>query len=293
MNLPCSVVGDLLPLYAAHMTAPETSALIRSHLSACPQCQKQLASIQSAPPAAAAPTAPLGKLRREIRRRRRLAALLAASLICTVLVTLFSWFTTPIYLPYTQDLLTIAQTGETLSVTLNQSVAGYRLTDLTGPDGQTLLVLEAWRTRWPFGIRQNVQFFLPAERAAPGLYYCDNTQSGQLTWLWGRQFSGGGNILPRLSLGYYGIIAGGLALILGLCGLLLRKRRKLLLRLALAPAAYLAGHILVMGLSFSAVDPARTLVLIVLAAAGVYGTVYAGCQLLAIRKKDISPPAEA
>ena len=60
MNLPCSVVGDLLPLYAEHMTAPETSALIRSHLSACPQCQKQLASIQSAPPAAAAPTAPLG-----------------------------------------------------------------------------------------------------------------------------------------------------------------------------------------------------------------------------------------
>ena len=39
VKLPCSVVRDLLPLYAENMTETETRTLVDEHLAECPECE--------------------------------------------------------------------------------------------------------------------------------------------------------------------------------------------------------------------------------------------------------------
>ena len=42
MKLPCVLIHDLLPLYAEHLTSPETDQLLAEHLQSCPACQEEL-----------------------------------------------------------------------------------------------------------------------------------------------------------------------------------------------------------------------------------------------------------
>ena len=46
MKLPCELIRDLLPLYAEHLTSPETGQLIEEHLQSCPACRDELHSIR-------------------------------------------------------------------------------------------------------------------------------------------------------------------------------------------------------------------------------------------------------
>ena len=41
----CSVICDLLPLYVDHEASEETEALVRRHLSQCPDCREQYAEM--------------------------------------------------------------------------------------------------------------------------------------------------------------------------------------------------------------------------------------------------------
>lgn len=54
MNQECSIVRDLLPLYAERLTSPETAAFVEKHLRTCADCRAALQETQ-APPAPAAP----------------------------------------------------------------------------------------------------------------------------------------------------------------------------------------------------------------------------------------------
>lgn len=49
-DLTCAVVGDLLPAYAEHLTAPETNEAVERHLSACPDCAAKLAAMRAPEP---------------------------------------------------------------------------------------------------------------------------------------------------------------------------------------------------------------------------------------------------
>ena len=39
MNQECSIVRDLLPLYAERLTSPETAAFVEKHLRTCADCR--------------------------------------------------------------------------------------------------------------------------------------------------------------------------------------------------------------------------------------------------------------
>ena len=46
MKTECSVVRDLLPLYAEDMVSSETAQYIKSHLAECPECQAELEGLK-------------------------------------------------------------------------------------------------------------------------------------------------------------------------------------------------------------------------------------------------------
>ena len=48
MNQECSIVRDLLPLYAERLTSPETAAFVEKHLRTCADCRAALQETQPA-----------------------------------------------------------------------------------------------------------------------------------------------------------------------------------------------------------------------------------------------------
>ena len=92
------------------------------------------------------------------------------------------------------------------------------------------------------------------------------------TLLWGDPMNGGVEILPRLALAYYGLLAAGSAAVLWLVWLVFRRRpcAGILRRLALAPTAYLAAQLAVKGTETATMFLPQDLAAILLEALAFY-----------------------
>lgn len=92
MKLPCELIRDLLPLYAEHLTSPETGQLIEEHLQSCPACRDELHSIRLPVPvqADAQADAPLKQVHAAL-RKKQLLTILAAMLAVVCALALAVW----------------------------------------------------------------------------------------------------------------------------------------------------------------------------------------------------------
>ena len=104
------------------------------------------------------------------------------------------------------------------------------------------------------------------------LYYCWETQGENTVLLAGETDAAGMQVLPRLVLGYYVLLALGLGAVLGLLWLLFRKKKAgaLFRQIFFAPVSYLTGHVLIMGFKTLSFDAGRDFMFILAAACGVY-----------------------
>ncbi|MBQ6021622.1 MAG: zf-HC2 domain-containing protein [Clostridia bacterium] len=89
MNNECSIVKDLLPLYAENMTSKDTAEFVKTHLEGCESCRNEYTRIKE-PPAARAETtaeaAPLKAVKKKLTKKRILIA------VCAALATLIVGF---------------------------------------------------------------------------------------------------------------------------------------------------------------------------------------------------------
>ena len=92
MKLPCELIRDLLPLYAEHLTSPETGQLIEEHLQSCPACRDELHAIRLPVPVQADPQAdaPLKQVHAAL-RKKQLLTILAAVLAVVCALALAVW----------------------------------------------------------------------------------------------------------------------------------------------------------------------------------------------------------
>ncbi len=85
MTNECSIVKDLLPLYAEDLTSAETADFVKTHLAGCESCREEYVKIKESPQAAAEETAaPLKAVKRKLTRKRIIIVLCAA--VCTRLI---------------------------------------------------------------------------------------------------------------------------------------------------------------------------------------------------------------
>lgn len=100
MNITCSIIRDLLPLYAEELASPDSQALIDAHLCGCDACAAEFARLKKAVPIPMeVDAAPLTKIRKAITRRRLLSVLSAVLSILTLGAMVLSFFTAGILLP--------------------------------------------------------------------------------------------------------------------------------------------------------------------------------------------------
>ena len=336
MNKDCSIVQDLLPLYAEDMLREETKEFVGGHLAQCAACRAELDALKADVTPASVSAQPLRDLKRQLRRKKLTAVLLAVALALTLATAGFAYLTAPQYLPYDEtewmitrspraladgsimsDGLTDLSGIESISVNLLTPVSGTKVTSTQDPDsGKTVYFITAWRTpldTWcgtfdvsdtgdhaqreanalldALGETESARtlFTLDATNCT-AIYYSPN--NGQDDVLLCGSRDGGVISLPRLALGYYVLLSLTLFITLGIAFLICRKKKagKALGYLALAPASYLAGHLLVKGLTTTSYQMQRDFSLIAFAAVLIYSAVLLALSLLQQKREDHDHP---
>ena len=301
MKLPCSVTRDLMPLYAEKMVEAETVKLMEEHLAECPACRQKLAEIETETGKPVDTIRPLEALRKELRKRRGFTALMAA--LCVFLLV-FTWACHRDRLeqvPWTEGLITVKGVGtrpsrdvfaagteptekqetvDVLVLRLDNRINATQETLFRDDDGTSTLLLQGWSSS---GNRSNGEtnemVFCPVPDR---LFY---SGGGEQKLLWGTEMNGGVEVLPRLVLAWYALIAAVLSVVLGLLWLLFRRRAcsGILCQLFLAPLSYLTAQFLIKGLRTTTFFLMRDLLHILVAALALYTLLTLAFQML--RKK--------
>ena len=332
MNKDCSIVQDLLPLYAEDMLREETKEFVDGHLAQCAPCRAELAALKADVTPAPVNAQPLRSLKKQLRRKKFTAVLLAVTLALTLATAGFAYLTAPQYLPYSETEWTVARADgamtaegladlsgvESISVNLLTPVSGTEVTSTQEPDsGKTVYFITAWRTpldtwRGAFdktgdapnahSANDRTQREADALQGALGkvesartlftldtancaaVYYSPN--NGQDDVLLCGSRDGGIISLPRLALGYYVLLSLALLIPLGIAFFVCRRKKigKVFGHLALIPACYLTGHLLVKGFATTSYQMQRDFSLIVLTAALLYAAALLAGTLLRQRR---------
>ena len=332
MNKDCSIVQDLLPLYAEDMLREETKEYVDGHLAQCASCRTELTALRAEVAPASVSAQPLRDLKRQLRRKKLTAVLLAVTLALTLAAAGFAYLTAPQYLPYSETEWTVARADgavtaegladlsgvESISVNLLTPVSGAKVTSTQEPDsGKTVYFITAWRTpldtwRGAFDEAKDapstsntaermqreadtLQGVLAKAESARTLFTLDTANcaavyyspnNGQDDVLLCGSADGGIISLPRLALGYYVLLSLALLIPLSIAFFLCRRKKigKLLGHLALIPACYLTGHLLVKGFATTSYQMQRDFSLIVLTAALLYAAALLAGTLLRRRR---------
>lgn len=290
MNMPCSVIRDLLPLYAEDLTSEETKELVAEHLDGCPDCRRQLEAMKT--PAVPAPDGAeaLRAVKKDIRRRRWQAATLAALLVFLPLLAAFAYSTAQIPVPYEEGLVAVeSEENGVLTLSLDGRVSGVRSTLVEDPDsGEKTLLLQAWTSRNRQGELLQERGSYTVDPIPDRVMYGDGSRNDEQKLLYGEAMNGGAVLLPRLVLAYYALIALGAALVIGLLWLLLRKKKAAaaLRALCFAALSYPIGHLLIKGLQFRSFFVPSDLNFILAAAAAVWGLLMLGTHILRQKRAE-------
>lgn len=266
MKNECSIVCDLLPLYAEDMVSEDTAEFVKEHLGNCPTCRAELEKLRKRVQPVAAQhvpdidAEPLKRLKKALLMEKVQAILCTAAVLLALMLSGLSFLTAPEYFAYSQELVTVTEgaNGEA-TISFSSEITNYKLQRIADPaDKQTVYHLEVWTCAWDrmFSKPGAQDVTVKPENGHELLIYftqfINQSSSNSAVCIYGEiePDSGGWMALPGLSMGYWLAINIVLLVILGVIWLNLREKekpRRLVERLILIPIAYMLGHLCVLG----------------------------------------------
>ncbi len=291
MNHEHEIARDLLPLYLEGLTSPETGEFVEAHLCTCPKCRAELEALREPAPLPETDSpVPLNRLRRLVFRKEALAAAVALLFALVVALSAFAAATAPTPLPYSDDLMAFTVTAEGgLEITFHPSVDRAEGHMTTGEDGTSRVYqIQAFARPRKWFLPDSGQEVLTLSRVPDAIYYESHDGIAGDVLIYGRDNGSHSVSLPRLTLGYYVLLA--LAATAVLAGLRFCLRNKAPWRngteiLLLLPVSYLLGHLLVKGTKTVTQSITRDFWLIVTAALLIYAALLFLRRLWKLRRK--------
>ena len=230
MSIPCSVIRDLLPLYAEDLAGEESKALVEKHLEACADCKAALEDLQEPRPVAVAEEAvPLHLMKQLMRKHTAFWCLLAACLVAAVVFALIGRMTTTQSAPYVKGVFSFGrdEDGCLFAAVTNKAPDGvdYQVEYFHDEYGRECMAIAGYTSPLlrALCVNRSGTTLKARSDAIRYVYYCDHSRSGKLTLLSGPAdyaASGGGAILPRLVLNYYLFASLALAVLFFLLALI-------------------------------------------------------------------------
>ena len=297
------------------MVEQETKVLIEEHLNECEDCRKKLSEMDAPAENPIDTAKPLQNLKKQIRKKRLYAAALAALCVFVGVYTYFFRVIAIQILPWQDGLIQVEgvetvtpdqrfgvtyqtlkgeaeeeitpqnYTGEALILQVNSIVNGFQEHIVVDDDGTHTLILQAISTNHHSGDLQKSYYEYTIIPVPDRLIY--GLQQPQ-TLLWGSPMKGGVEILPRLALAYYLMIALVAA---GVCGLIWGILRNwtyswILRQLFFAPISYILSHLLLKGMKTTSFFMDRDFLSILLVALAIYALFTIAWQMFLERRKE-------
>lgn len=273
MKNECNIIRDILPLYAENMVSPDTASFVEEHLKDCDACRKEYAGMKESQTAYMAnDAAPLFKLKKKMTVKKVQTIALTALFVMTLLVSAFALLDAPVYLPYSEGLIRVEAVGECgVRISFDESVTDFSYVMVpTGDGGNSCdCNVEAWYSLWDrwfsTGKRERSVIVFPRESNPINVIYVPNNGSENIC-VYGEARSEGTVTLPRLTLGYYFVMAALAFAVLFILRLALRKKSNLRIwaeQATLYPVSYMVSHFIVAGFRFVSYAMPRDFLLIV------------------------------
>ena len=184
MKNECSIIRDLLPLYAENMVSDDTAAFVAEHLKSCEACRKEYEQIKKPKPIQKSnDAAPLQKLSHKLKLKRIQTIALTAVFVIALLVSAFAVLGAPIYQPYSEGIVTIEELGDKgLTLTFDKNVTDFHYDIHDDPDDSSICIcdIEAWTTLWDKWFSQgkeNLSATVVSEGKPMYLFYIPNDTS--------------------------------------------------------------------------------------------------------------------
>lgn len=284
MRNECNIIRDILPLYAESMVSSDTADFVEEHLKSCGACRKEYEKAKEPQPAQEiANAAPLLKLSRKLKVKRIQTISLTAVFMIALFVSAFAVLDAPIYLPYSEGLVTPEHLGDKgMLITFDEAVTDFNYTVSEDPDGDNLYYchIEAWTSLWDKWFpkeNSNLTATITTRQTKPivAIYVPNDGTENVCIAKYDPNSKNridrnveyeNTTTLPRLSLGYYLMLAAAALVVLGIVWFLTRKKTELRIwveRIELYPVAYIISHYIVSGINWTSYSLPRDLSLIV------------------------------
>ena len=280
MKITCNVIEDLLPLYAEGLTSDDTNFLVEEHLKICKNCKRQLEDLQG-PKEVPIDTniEPFKKVEKKLFQKRIQTIALTIVLVLAIVITTMAYLTSPEYLPYSNETLSIKDDGDgKVIINFADNVAGYDIEPHISEDNRGYVYhITTWNNIWNQYISKNkAQSIIlnPDGEDVVSIYYYSTDGSGDRL-IYGVNLLGNGGVLtlPRLALAYYLLLAMTLAIVFGILLYVCRKKgkRKIILeRIFFLPVSYIIGHFCIKGFETTSYSMQRDFFAILLLMIPIY-----------------------
>lgn len=283
MKNECNIIRDLLPLYAEDMVSADSAAYVKEHLDRCDSCREEFS--RASEPKPTVPTSspiPMQKLSRKLRALRIQTALLTAIFFTALQLSIFAVLDAPLYQPYSEGLVSVSLiSDDAVLLRFNENVTDFSCTIRDSSDeGSRCCEVEAWTSLWDkwFSHRNTAlsTIISPGGETPVEIVYVPNDKTENIgiarydpstETLINEYAKGTGEItLPRLSLGYFLMLALAALAFSTLAWLLVRKNERMRVwveRIGLYPIAYIVSHCIVSGITWTSYSLPRDFCMIV------------------------------
>ncbi len=291
MKVTCSVISDLLPLYAEGLAGDDSRALVEAHVKDCPRCQQQLTALGTAAPLPAEGAMPLLAVNRLLRRHTVLWCVLVGCLVAAIALSVLGHVTSPRLVEKSETALFAGQGEDGLPfvrVGLHSPMGiDYEVSYLSDTDGGRYMIISGCTSPWlrSMGCDRRGETYYADSREVSRIYFL--SPAGDLIRLYGEDRTGGIILLPRLALSYYVLCALVLFLVFGLLALCFRRspHGRTLLPAAMAFGCYVLAHLIIKGLDGTSHFLLQDLTFILLTAAAIWGALFALRGILALNRR--------
>lgn len=306
MKNECSIIRDLLPLYAENMVSPDTAVFVEEHLKDCEACREEYERTKDSQPTKEISHAlPLLKLRRKMKIKRIQTIALTAVFMTALFVSAFAVLDAPIYLPYSEGIVTCEQFDDKgMLLTFDEEVTDFDYTIYDDPDGGNFNYchIQAWTSLWDEWFSQGkgtlsatvttrndkpiVAVYIPNdgnENVCIAKYDPNAENRIEKNVDYESTIS-----LPRLSLGYYLIFAAAVLVVVGIVWLLTRRKAEVRVwieRVGLYPVAYIISHCIVSGINWASYSLPRDFALIIFISILLYSGLLLAHNILRLKRE--------
>lgn len=257
MKNECSIIRDLLPLYAENMVSPDTASFVEGHLEGCEACRGEYEQMkQPQPPGEKDGAVPLLKLKKKLAAKRAQTIALTAIFVITLLVSAFAVLDAPVYFPYSEEVVMAERLySKSMIICFGEEVTDFDYTVYPDPRGGSFYYCEiqAWTSLWDKWFSNGDEpliTIVTTEEEWPIMALYVPNDSSESVCICEDVVGERSIVLPRLSLGFYLALAVGALLVAAIVWLLTRKKagvRVWVERIGLYPVSYIISHFIVSG----------------------------------------------